>query len=80
MNTVVQSLPRKGFSWEDPSQGFIAFLSPSPDRTIITDACLLGSGAHMDGHASQASWMSWETRIHINLLDLGAAREAFRVL
>lgn len=54
----------------------IPFLPSFLDKMIITDASLLGWGAHMDSHMTQGMWTPQESRMHINILEFRAVRRA----
>lgn len=52
----------------------------SLDKTIITDASLLGWGAHMGEHKAQGTWTPQEFRMHINILELRAVRKTWQAI
>lgn len=63
--------------WTDPCQVCIGvpILPSSLDKTIITNAFLVGWGEHMGNHMMQGTWTPGESRMHIIILELQAVRK-----
>lgn len=60
----------------DRPTSYMPFLRSSPDKTIISDASMVGCGAHMDDHMTKGIWTPQESRMHINVLELQAVKKA----
>ncbi|KAJ1114356.1 hypothetical protein NDU88_002594 [Pleurodeles waltl] len=56
----------------------IPFQQRPPSQTIVTDASLLGWGAHMEHLRVQGEWSQRESLYHINLLELRAVHLALK--
>lgn len=49
---------------------------PPLTRTIVTDASLIGWGAHLDSLKVQGLWSEWEASLYISVLELHAIYDA----
>lgn len=59
------------WQWWTPPENIcqsIPFIWPMPNRSVVTDASLLGLGAHL-GSLKVQCWLEQETSLHINVLD-----------
>lgn len=64
--TVLIRISASFFWWSDPDKVRLGvlFTIPTPSTTIVTDATLLGRGAHLYSHTTQGTWTTQEARLH----------------